>query len=306
MSMLKGVIPMLPSPFDRNKNIIFDDISSLIENQIEMGAHGISILGLGAESGLLTYDERIEVTEYTIKEVAGRLPIIAGVGAASTEDTYKLACHAASKGISAIMLAPRPIKDQTQEDLRIYFTEVSNAASGVDVMIQDAPEYLGVDLNTDFLGILSDQIDNIAYIKSERPPVSNTIYSLKQIFDKRGVGIFGGQAAVGFFELLESGGAGTIPGCEATSILVRIWDEYIIIKDKNRAMEVFNTVLPFFVFEMQSLNMFIKCTKMVLFRKGLISSDQTRFEQELSPTALSIFDGHYEKLIKVEREINRR
>jgi len=71
-------------------------------------------------------------------------------------------------------------------------------------------------------------------------------------------------------------------------------------------MEVFNTVLPFFVFEMQSLNMFIKCTKMVLFRKGLISSDQTRFEQELSPTALSIFDGHYEKLIKVEREINRR
>ena len=306
MSMLKGVIPMLPSPFDRNKNIIFDDISSLIENQIEMGAHGISILGLGAESGLLTYDERIEVTEYTIKEVAGRLPIIAGVGAASTEDTYKLACHAASKGISAIMLAPRPIKDQTQEDLLIYFTEVSNAASGVDVMIQDAPEYLGVDLNTDFLGILSDQIDNISYIKSERPPVSNTIYSLKQIFDKRGVGIFGGQAAVGFFELLESGGAGTIPGCEATSILVRIWDEYIINKDKNRAMEVFNTVLPFFVFEMQSLNMFIKCTKMVLFRKGLISSDKTRFEQELSPTALSIFDGHYEKLIKVEREINRR
>ena len=304
--MLKGVIPMLPTPFDKNKNIIFDDISSLIENQIQMGAHGISILGLGGESGLLTYDERIAVTEFTIKKAAGRLPIISGVGAATTEDTCKLASHAASKGISAIMLAPRPIKDQTQEDLQIYFTEVSNAARGVDVMIQDAPEYLGVDLNTDFLGMLSDQIDNIAYIKSERPPVSNTIYSLKQIFDKRGVGIFGGQAAVGFFELLESGGAGTIPGCEATSILVRIWDEYIINKDKTRAMEVFNTVLPFFVFEMQSLNMFIKCTKMVLFRKGLISSDKTRFEQELSPTALSIFDGHYEKLIKVEREINRR
>jgi len=86
--MLKGVIPMLPTPFDGYKNIIFDDISSLIENQIEVGAHGISILGLGAESGLLTYDERIAVTEYTIKEVAGRLPIIAGVGAATTEHTY--------------------------------------------------------------------------------------------------------------------------------------------------------------------------------------------------------------------------
>ena len=33
--MLKGVIPMLPTPFDVNKDIIFDDISSLIENQIE-------------------------------------------------------------------------------------------------------------------------------------------------------------------------------------------------------------------------------------------------------------------------------
>ena len=299
--MLKGVFPMLPTPFDGNKDIIFDDISSLIENQIQMGAHGISILGLGGESGLLTYDERIAVTEFTIKKAAGRLPIISGVGAATTEDTCNLASHAASKGISAIMLAPRPIKDQTQEDLQIYFTEVSNAASGVDVMIQDAPEYLGVDLNTDFLGMLSDQIDNIAYIKSERPPVSNTIYSLKQIFDKRGIGIFGGQAAVGFFELLESGGAGTIPGCEATLILVRIWEEYMLKNDKNKAMEIFHKVLPFFVFEMQSLDMFIKCTKNILVQKNLITSDITRNDFKLSPTAQMILNRHISQLLETEK-----
>mgnify|MGYP000017514800 CR=1 FL=1 len=301
--MLKGVIPMLPTPFDKNKNIIFDDISSLIENQIQMGAHGISILGLGGESGFLTYDERIAVTEFTIKEVAGRLPIITGVGAATTEDTCNLASHAAVNGISAIMLAPRPIKTQTKADLVDYFTRVSKAADGIDVMLQDAPEYLGIDLNNELMKHLTDEIKNISYIKSEKPPVSNTIFNLKQIFSKEDIGIFGGQAAVGFFELLESGGTGTIPGCEATSILVRIWNEYHLNEDKKKAMEIFHKVLPFFVFEMQSLEMFIKCTKTVLHQKGIISSNQTRFEFQISPVAKSILERHFIQLMEVEETL---
>ena len=300
--MLKGVIPMLPTPFDENKNIIFDDISSLIENQIQMGAHGISILGLGGESGLLTYEERIEVTEHTVNKVAGRIPLIAGVGADTTEDTCNLSSHAASQGISAIMLAPRPIKTQTKADLIDYFTRVSKAAEGIDVMLQDAPEYLGIDLNNELMKQLTNEIKNISYIKSEKPPVSNTIFNLKQTFSNVDIGIFGGQAAVGFFELLESGGTGTIPGCEATSILVAIWDEYEVNKDKEKAMEIFHKVLPFFVFEMQSLEMFIKCTKTVLFKKGLISSNETRFDLELSPVAKSILERHFVQLMEVEQQ----
>ena len=300
--MLKGVIPMLPTPFDENKNIIFDDISSLIENQIQMGAHGISILGLGGESGLLSYEERIAVTEHTVNKVAGRIPLIAGVGADTTEDTCNLSNHAASQGISAIMLAPRPIKTQTKADLIDYFTRVSKAAEGIDVMLQDAPEYLGIDLNNELMKQLTDEIKNISYIKSEKPPVSNTIFNLKQTFSNVDIGIFGGQAAVGFFELLESGGTGTIPGCEATSILVKIWDEYEVNKDKEKAMEIFHKVLPFFVFEMQSLEMFIKCTKTVLFKKGLISSNETRFDLELSPVAKSILERHFVQLMEVEQQ----
>ena len=303
--MLNGVIPMLPTPFNNEKDIIFDDISNLIENQIAIGAHGISTLGLGGESSLLSYDERIAVTEFVSKKVKGRLPLVVGVGAETTKDSCNLAEHAALSGATAIMLAPRPISSQSKNDLIKYFSEVSMAAKGIDVMLQDAPAYLGIDVDPELMRELSDNIENINYIKSEKPPVCNTIFDLKKIFNHREIGLFGGQAAVGFFELLESGGTGTIPGCEATSILIRIWDEFIINKNQKKAVEIFEKVLPFFVFEMQSLNMFIKCTKMVLYRKGLISSDETRFDQDLSPTALSIFDRHYEKLIKIEREIDR-
>ena len=304
--MLKGVIPMLPTPFNSDKNIVWEDLTKLIENQISMGAHGISALGLGGEASFLTNDERRVVTEYIIKEVAGRLPVIVGVGAATTEDSCNLADHAASNGVTAIMLAPRPIRTQTQDDLFEYFTEVSKAASGIEVMLQDAPEYLGIDLNTELIKRLSDEIKNIAYIKSEKTPVSNTIYDLKQIFSQRNIGLFGGQAAVGFFELLESGGTGTIPGCEATSILVRIWDDYVMKKDNNKAKEIFEKVLPFFVFEMQSLQMFIKCTKTVLFRKGLLSSNETRNDFKLSPIAQSILDRHILRITEIEKHLKRR
>ena len=304
--MLKGVIPMLPTPFNSDKDIVWEDLTKLIENQISMGAHGISALGLGGEASFLTNDERRVVTEYIIKEVAGRLPVIVGVGAATTQDSCNLADHAASNGVTAIMLAPRPIRTQTQDDLFEYFTEVSKAASGIEVMLQDAPEYLGIDLNTELIKRLSDEIKNIAYIKSEKTPVSNTIYDLKQIFSQRNIGLFGGQAAVGFFELLESGGTGTIPGCEATSILVRIWDDYVIKKNNNKAKEIFEKVLPFFVFEMQSLEMFIKCTKTVLFRKGLLSSNETRNDFKLSPIAQSILDRHILRITEIEKHLKRR
>jgi len=301
--MIKGVIPMLPTPFSADKSIVWNDLTKLIENQITMGAHGISALGLGGESSFLSYEERTSIAEHTIKIVRGRLPVIIGVSAASTEDTCNLANHAANNGASTIMLAPRPIKTQTQEDLVDYFTEVSKASNGVDIMLQDAPEYLGIDLNNELMKRLTNEIENIVYIKSEKPPVSNTIFSLKQSFSRGNIGIFGGQAAVGFFELLESGGTGTIPGCEATSILVKIWDEYVINKNKEKAMKIFNKVLPFFVFEMQSLEMFIKCTKTVLCQKRLISSNETRFDLELSPVAQSILERHFIDLIKMEEKL---
>ena len=303
--MQKGIFPMLPTPFNIDKDIVWEDFTKLIENQISMGAHGISALGLGGEASFLTTDERLGITEHTIKVVRGRLPVIVGVGAATTQESCNLADHAASNGVTAIMLAPRPIKTQTQDDLFEYFTEVSKAASGIEVMLQDAPEYLGIDINSELMKRLSDEIENIAYIKSEKTPVSNTIYDLKQVFAQRNIGLFGGQAAVGFFELLESGGTGTIPGCEATLILVRIWDEYVIKKDNNKAMEIFEKVLPFFVFEMQSLEMFIKCTKTVLLRKGLLSSNETRNDFKLSPIAQSILDRHILRITEVEKHLNR-
>ena len=304
--MQKGIFPMLPTPFNINKDIVWEDLTKLIENQISMGAHGISALGLGGEASFLTNDERRAITEHIIKVVRGRLPVIVGVGAATTQDSCNLADHAASNGVTVIMLAPRPIKTQTQDDLFEYFTEVSKAASGIEVMLQDAPEYLGIDINSELMKRLSDEIENIAYIKSEKTPVSNTIYDLKQIFAQRNIGLFGGQAAVGFFELLESGGTGTIPGCEATSILVRIWDEYVIKKDNNKALEIFEKVLPFFVFEMQSLEMFIKCTKTVLLRKGLLSSNETRNDFKLSPIAQSILDRHILRITEIEKNLTRR
>lgn len=304
--MQKGIFPMLPTPFNIDKDIVWEDLTKLIENQISMGAHGISALGLGGEASFLTNDERRAITEHIIKVVRGRLPVIVGVGAATTQDSCNLADHAASNGVTVIMLAPRPIKTQTQDDLFEYFTEVSKAASGIEVMLQDAPEYLGIDINSELMKRLSDEIENIAYIKSEKTPVSNTIYDLKQVFAQRNIGLFGGQAAVGFFELLESGGTGTIPGCEATSILVRIWDEYVIKKDNNKALEIFEKVLPFFVFEMQSLEMFIKCTKTVLLRKGLLSSNETRNDFKLSPIAQSILDRHILRITEIEKNLTRR
>ena len=53
---------MLPTPFNIDKDIVWEDLTKLIENQISMGAHGISALGLGGEASFLTNDKRRAIT----------------------------------------------------------------------------------------------------------------------------------------------------------------------------------------------------------------------------------------------------
>src|SRR5690606_11181771 len=118
------------------------------------------------------------------------------------------------------------------------------------------------------------------------------IAQLMQVFLDADVQVFGGQAGINFLDVLDAGGVGIIPGCEATRILVEIWNQYEMKDHKSLGRELFNLILPMFVFEMQTLDQFILCTKHALFQAGLLSNPAARIGSRLSSLSKEILTRH--------------
>ena len=92
--MFKGSIPAIITPFNKDKSIDFVSLSDHIEFLIIEGSHGLVSCGTTGESPTLTHEEHNKVTEFIIDKANKRVPVIAGCGSNSTQESIELVEHA--------------------------------------------------------------------------------------------------------------------------------------------------------------------------------------------------------------------
>ncbi len=73
-----GIIPPLCTPLRPDFSVDTDSLRRLIDFQIEAGVHGVFVLGSSGEAAFLTDAQRKVVTDTTISEVSGRVPVLVG------------------------------------------------------------------------------------------------------------------------------------------------------------------------------------------------------------------------------------
>ena len=81
---LKGTGVALVTPFKKDQSIDFAALENLIEIQIKGGIDYIVTLGTTGESVTLTEKEKVEVFNFTVEKVNGRIPIVIGIGGNNT------------------------------------------------------------------------------------------------------------------------------------------------------------------------------------------------------------------------------
>src|SRR5690242_3641809 len=81
-----GTYPMLYAFFDEAGRLRRDAVSRQIEAAIACGASGIAVLGLGTEVQKLGRQERRSLVEWTIADVAGRVPVAVTVADGNVPD----------------------------------------------------------------------------------------------------------------------------------------------------------------------------------------------------------------------------
>lgn len=142
----QGVYPAVTTKFKADLSIDFDAMAEHLEFQLDAGVHGVIILGSLGENSTLNMDEKLQLTEFFIKQVDGRVPLLACIAESDTRKACLYASRAEAMGIDGFMLLPPMRYPSDQRETMSYLEEVA-AASDVPIMLYNNPVAYGTDLS---------------------------------------------------------------------------------------------------------------------------------------------------------------
>ena len=275
MSGVRGVVPMLVTPFAANGEVDERSLHRLVAHEIESGAHGLAALGLAGEGTYLSRDERAMVASFVV-DGAGDIPVLIGCTADSTQEAVALVEDASRIGASEVMVAPPRRPDWGPAEFREHYRQVAAAAT-CDVMVQDAPFALGVELGVDLVLALSEELPNVRSYKVEALPYWENAVRARASAGVR-LRVLGGHGGLYLLDVLDSAADGLIPGADLTVKLVKAWDAYVA-GSRDVAARIYSTLLPLLVYQAQSLGLLVGGAKTLLHARGIIETTVCRLPE---------------------------
>jgi 4-hydroxy-2-oxoglutarate aldolase len=178
---IEGVFPPIPTPFDKDGNILHDKLKSNLARWSETGLHGFVVLGTNGEYVMLNEAERAAVFESARAAIPrGRL-FFAGTGAESTQTTIALTRRAAECGADAAMVVtPHYYKSQMNAQNLIHHFRVIADAATIPILIYNMPLSTGIDIDTASVIELAAH-PNIAGIKDSSGNVTKFAEILRRV-----------------------------------------------------------------------------------------------------------------------------
>ena len=141
----------------------WQSLANLIDWQIEQGTDVLVTVGTTGESATLSMQEHADVMAFSVKQVNGRIPVIAGTGANSTVEAIELTEYAKKAGADAVLLVAPYYNKPTQEGLYQHYKAIAEAVDIAQVLY-NVPGRTVVDIQQATVERLAD-IDNIIAIK---------------------------------------------------------------------------------------------------------------------------------------------
>src|SRR5215218_3870895 len=166
---LHGCIPILVTPFADDGSLDFESLEREIEWVLAEGASGVACVAIASEGYKLTESERDAVIATTVRGVDGRVPVVASADGPGEEPAIDRAGRAAALGADALMVLPPYFVKPSPDALVSYYTRMAEA-SGLPIMLQDAPQLTGVSMAPSLWVRMAEATPGLRYIKAEGTP----------------------------------------------------------------------------------------------------------------------------------------
>jgi dihydrodipicolinate synthase/N-acetylneuraminate lyase len=233
---LRGILAAVTTPFTADGSSIDEPvIKAQVDRLIAAGIHGLVPTGTTGEFMTLTPTEYRRVVELYVQAAAGRVPVVAGVGALSTKDAVELARDFEQLGADAIMIVPPFYDPLDLPTLKAFLTAVSDAIT-VPIVYYNVPGATGIRLTAEEIAELGD-IERVDYLKD----TSGDAVALADLLASRGdrIKAFNGWDTLTFFGIASGaeasvwGAAGVVP-----ELAVELWKAVAEEGDLARGREL--------------------------------------------------------------------
>jgi 4-hydroxy-tetrahydrodipicolinate synthase len=164
---LHGSICALVTPFDAREQLDFTALDRLLDWHLASGTHGLVLAGSTGEAALLDDAEYRALLEYAVQRIAGRIPVIAGIGSPSTRKSLALARIAAEARADAVLAATPYYVRPTQHGLIAHYLHLA-VESTLPIILYNVPGRTGCDLLPETVAALAAH-PRIVGVKEARP-----------------------------------------------------------------------------------------------------------------------------------------
>ncbi|MBP5539367.1 MAG: 4-hydroxy-tetrahydrodipicolinate synthase [Bacteroidales bacterium] len=163
MMQLKGCGTALLTPFTKDGSVDYEAFAASVDRQVEAGIHFLVPLGTTGETPCLSAEERVEVLRIT-KEHSKGLPIVAGGGTNSLEETKKSMALLEPHGVDYFLIVVPYYNKPTQKGLYEYFKAVA-ASTSKPIIIYNVPGRTGANCAAETTLALAHDVENIVAVK---------------------------------------------------------------------------------------------------------------------------------------------
>ena len=267
---LKGIYPIVPTPFEADGALDFDSIDAMTAFMIRKGVNGLAVLGALGEGHKLDAHERGDVVRRFKSNSPHDFGLVVGVRAAATDLAVRMAQSAQKDGADALLLGPLPVQSDS-----VLFTYYQRVAAAVDlpVIIHDYPAATGVFMTSDLIAKIHHESENILYIKLEDPPTGPKIESVLEKTNNK-IKVFGALGGMYAFEELDRGAVGIMTGFAYPELLVALYQRFRA-GDIAGAATLFYDMLPLNRLEFQP-GIGVSIRKKVFVQRGIFKTPHVR------------------------------
>ena len=161
---LRGTGVALITPFQSNTSIDYNALEKVIDFVIAGGVEYVVTLGTTGETPTLSKEEKKQIALFTYEKVAGRVPVVVGIGGNNTAELLQeLASFPLDKAAAVLSASPYYSKP-SQEGLFLHYKALAEA-SPKPLLLYNVPGRTGRNLSAATTIRLAHEVKNVAGIK---------------------------------------------------------------------------------------------------------------------------------------------
>lgn len=179
--IFKGIATALITPTNE-MGVDYKKLAALIDWQIEQGINALVICGTTGESSTLSDAEHRKVIEFSVQQVAGRVPVIVGTGSNETDYAITLTRSAHSAGADAALVVTPYYNKTTQRGLVKMYSTIADC-SELPIIMYNVPSRTGLNIEPATYEALADH-ENIVGIKEAGSNISKIVETVARVGDR--------------------------------------------------------------------------------------------------------------------------